>query len=124
MVSEVARVLGRSQEEVRGAMAAIAGRYAASRDLPNADGGERPQLLDLGAEPDPGYARVEHAMLLEDLLAALDARAREVVRLANRDGMLQREIAERVGCSQMHVSRILRDALNRMRLGADLALTA
>jgi RNA polymerase sigma-B factor len=124
MVAEVARVLGRSQEEVREAMAAIAGRYAASRDLPNADGGEGPQLFDLGAEPDPGYARVEHAMLLEDLLAALDARAREVVRLAYAEGMLQREIAERVGCSQMHVSRILRDAVNRMRLRADLALTA
>jgi DNA-directed RNA polymerase specialized sigma subunit len=37
--------------------------------------------------------------------------------------MLQREIAERVGCSQMHVSRILRDALAAMRsrARADLA---
>jgi RNA polymerase sigma-B factor len=69
-------------------------------------------------------ARVEHAMLLEDLLPALDARAREVVRLAYGEGMLQREIAERVGCSHMHVSPILRDALNRMRLRADLALAA
>ena len=121
-VSEIARVLGRSQVDVREAMAAIAGRYAASRDLPNADGGEGPQLLDLGAEPDPGYARVEHAMLLDDLLAALDARARKVVELSYREDLIQREIAERVGCSQMHVSRILRDALNRMRLRADLAL--
>jgi RNA polymerase sigma-B factor len=117
-VSEIARVLGRSQDDVREAMAAIAGRYAASRDLPNADGGEGPQLLDLGAERDPGYARVERAMLLDDLLAALDERAREVVRLSYREDLLQREIAERIGCSQMHVSRLLRDALNRMRLRA------
>jgi RNA polymerase sigma-B factor len=45
------------------------------------------------------------------MAGVLDDRAREVVRLRYSEDLLQREIAERVGCSQMHVSRILRDAV-------------
>jgi DNA-directed RNA polymerase specialized sigma subunit len=61
-------------------------------------------------------------MLVDDLLAAHDQRARETVDLAYREDLLRRGVAERVGCSRTHVSRILRDALNRARVRADLAL--
>ena len=51
--------------------------------------------------PDAGYATVEEGLVVDDLTRILDARAREVLRLRFRDDLLQSEIAERVGCSQM-----------------------
>ena len=58
-------------------------------------------------------------MLLEQLAAAaLSDRDWEVVRLRVEEDLLQREIAERVGVSQMQVSRILRDAVSRLQLVA------
>ena len=54
----------------------------------------------------------------------LDDRAREIVRLRFDEDLIQREIADRIGCSQMHVSRILTDALARLRAAATLYDTA
>jgi RNA polymerase sigma-B factor len=48
----------------------------------------------------------------------LDARAREVLRLRFEDDLLQSEIAARVGCSQMHVSRIIRGSLEKLHVHA------
>jgi RNA polymerase sigma-B factor len=45
----------------------------------------------------------------------LDDRAREILRLRFQEDLLQSEIAERVGCSQMHVSRILRATIEKLR---------
>ena len=53
-------------------------------------------------------------MTLERLTGILDDRAREILRLRFAEDLLQSEIAERVGCSQMHVSRILRSSLERL----------
>jgi RNA polymerase sigma-B factor len=113
---ELAAVLKRSEHEVREAMGAIAGRYATSDVMTNVDGEGSTAQRDLGGDVDAGYSSVEDAMLLEDLVGGLDDRTREVVRLRYDEELVQREIAERIGCSQMHVSRILRDALDRMRL--------
>jgi RNA polymerase sigma-B factor len=113
---EIARVLKRSEDEVREAIGAIAGRYAASDVMTTIDGEGSATQRDLGGDVDAGFARVDDAMLLQDLRGDLDDRAREVVRLRYDEDLVQREIAERIGCSQMHVSRILRDALDRMRL--------
>ena len=44
----------------------------------------------------------------------LDERAREILRLRFQEDLLQSEIAEHVGCSQMHVSRIIRSSLERL----------
>ena len=57
----------------------------------------------------------ENRIVLEQLTVDLSERDREVIRLRFSEDLLQREIAERVGCSQMHVSRILRDAVRRMQ---------
>ena len=45
----------------------------------------------------------------------LDKRARESLRLRFEADLIQSEIAERVGCTQMHVSRILRSSLERLQ---------
>ena len=67
--------------------------------------------LDRAADPDDGYATADAVIALEQMSGVLDDRAREVLRLRYSEDLLQREIAERVGCSQMHVSRILKEAV-------------
>jgi RNA polymerase sigma-B factor len=57
---------------------------------------------------------VEGSVFLESLLGFLTVRQREVLRLRFRYDLTQEEIGERVGLSQMQVSRILRDAVRRL----------
>lgn len=78
--------------------------------------GIAPLEADLPArDADPGQSddRVE----LEARLGRLGHRERAVVYLRFFEDLTQHEIAERVGISQMHVSRILRGALDKMRAG-------
>src|SRR5215207_7223667 len=66
-----------------------------------------------------GAAFVEQAearATLESLTPILDRRAREVLRLRFFDDLVQSEIAARLGCSQIQVSRIIRSSLEQLRL--------
>jgi RNA polymerase sigma-B factor len=84
----------------------------ASLDAPLArEEREDGSVADQLGRPDAGLARVEDALWIEQLADSLTPREREVLRLRFVEDMVQREIAARVGVSQMHVSRILRDAL-------------
>jgi RNA polymerase sigma-B factor len=117
-VAEIAKMLGRSEEDVLDALEAAAAQRAESLDVPLADGDEVPSFVDRQGAPDAGYAQVTDSAMLDQLTARLDTRAREVLRLHFHEDLLQREIAERVGCSQMQVSRIVRESINRLRLYA------
>jgi RNA polymerase sigma-B factor len=64
---------------------------------------------------DPGFAAAEGRADLDPLLARLPPRARIAVRLRFVDDLTQSEIAERLGVSQMQVSRILSQSLSRLR---------
>jgi RNA polymerase sigma-B factor len=78
---------------------------AGGRDVPDVEG---------------GYHGVEQGDLARRLLDRLDARERETVELRFFHNLTQSEIAARIGVSQMHVSRLLRTALARLRvLGAE-----
>jgi RNA polymerase sigma-B factor len=116
LVAELAGKLGCSQDDVRDALEAGAARRAESLDVPVGDSGEETLTgLDLLGESEPGYARVETEVTLDRLTETLDERAREVVRLRFREDLYQREIGERIGVSQMQVSRILRESLSRLQ---------
>lgn len=67
----------------------------------------------IGAEDD-GYAAAEASATAEHLLAALSERERRAILLRFHHDMTQAEIARHIGCSQMHVSHILRRALARL----------
>jgi RNA polymerase sigma-B factor len=60
------------------------------------------------------HAQTEARILLEQLTADLDDREREILRLRFEEDLTQREIGDRVGCSQMHVSRLLQCMLQRL----------
>jgi RNA polymerase sigma-B factor len=114
-VAEVAEHCGMTAEEVTEARLAEGASRTTSLDasLQRDDPSER-GLADQLGRPDAGLARVEDALWIEQLAGELTPREREVLRLRFVEDLVQREIAVRVGVSQMHVSRILRDALAQL----------
>ena len=71
----------------------------------------------IGAD-DPGYELVEDRVTIDVGADVLDDTEREVLRLRFAEDLTQSKIAEQVGYSQMHVSRILRRAVAKLREAA------
>jgi RNA polymerase sigma-B factor len=69
--------------------------------------------------PDGNFDLVEDRIAMEAVLPSLDDREREVLRLRFVEELPQTEIALRIGCSQMHISRLLRRALDKLREEAE-----
>lgn len=69
--------------------------------------------------PDPGYGRVDDTLELAPVLDTLPARERRILGLRFYGHKSQSEIAEDVGISQMHVSRLLRRSLAELRRRLD-----
>jgi RNA polymerase sigma-B factor len=114
-VGDIAERLGRSQEEVVEALQATEGRSVRSLDAPvHEEEGTSASAGDLIGSEDAEFERVEAGVTIEMLTGVLDERAREILRLRFQEDLLQSEIAERVGCSQMHVSRIIRASLETL----------
>jgi RNA polymerase sigma-B factor len=114
-VGDIASHLHRPEEQVLEALQASEGRSLRSLDAPvHDDEGASASAGDLIGADDPEYARVEAVVTIERLTGILDERAQEILRLRFQEDLLQSEIAERVGCSQMHVSRIIRSSLERL----------
>jgi RNA polymerase sigma-B factor len=112
-VAEIAATLGLTIGDVVEARRAHVAYEPLSLDGPPVDEDDR-VIADTLAHEESGYRRAEGFLFLESLLAFLTARQREVLRLRFRDDLTQREIGERVGLSQMQISRILCDAINRL----------
>src|SRR3954453_21465654 len=106
---KVAEHCGMTVEEVTEARLADSASRTASLDAPAQR--EESDLGDLLGRNDVGLTRVEDALWIEQLSGSLTPREREILRLRFVEDLVQREIAERVGISQMHVSRVLRRAL-------------
>jgi RNA polymerase sigma-B factor len=110
---EVAAYCEVSVEDVLEARGSASAHRADSLDRPVAEEGEASRG-DLMGDVDPGFAHVEQAVDVQRLLTALPEREQRIVRLRFEHDLTQREIAEHVGLSQMHVSRLLRDALTQL----------
>jgi len=72
-------------------------------------------LADYVSVNEDGYDRVENRHALRQAMRALPHRSRHIVMLRFAEEMTQAQIAEAVGLSQMHVSRILADAVASLR---------
>jgi RNA polymerase sigma-B factor len=110
---EVAERCEVTVEQMLEARATVSAHRADSLDRPYNDE-EDLSRGDLIGGPDPGYRRVEQVADLDRMLARLPEREKKIVRLRFENDLTQREIAEHVGLSQMHVSRLLRDALTTL----------
>jgi RNA polymerase sigma-B factor len=121
-VREIARELGRSVEEVLEAQEAAASYEAASLDAPTArDDDESAALVDLIGDDDTSFELVESRDAISDAWKALSDVERRVLALRFMHDLTQREIGERIGYSQMHVSRLLRRALDRLESASTAA---
>jgi RNA polymerase sigma-B factor len=118
-VREVAAEIGCSAEQVLEAQEAAASYEAASLDAPTArDDDEAASLIDLMGDEDTSYQLVEARDAIASTWRALPDVERQVLELRFMHDLTQREIGEQIGYSQMHVSRLLRRALDRLEIAA------
>ena len=112
-VAELAEASGASEEAVLEALGALTANEVISLQTPSHDDNERTLADEVGGA-EVGYSRVEQRALLEDLCRCLTPREQRVLALRFNEDLTQREIGERLGVSQMAVSRLLRAALPRL----------
>ena len=116
---EIAEHVGVTTEQVLEAREAAGAYRAISLDRPrdedDEDGGG---IADSVGIDDPGFGLAEDAATVERLMGVLGEREREVLRLRFVEDLTQSEIGARVGVSQMHVSRLIRQAVERLREAA------
>jgi RNA polymerase sigma-B factor len=122
-IPELAEALGLAQTEVLEAFEALQTRRTLSFDQPVTVVGSPDEgtVGDQVGTEDPGFEGVEDRAAVEAGLSGLTEREVMALRLRFVEDLTQSEIAERIGCSQVHVSRILRGALGRLRETADSA---
>jgi len=104
-----------SVDDVLEGLEARAGHHAASLDEPvDRMVGEGTTLLDSFSQVDEGFARVETRSAIAGAMRELPVLTRQIVALRYLEDLTQAEIGERVGVSQMQVSRVLRSALRQI----------
>jgi RNA polymerase sigma-B factor len=114
--TELADHLDCTVEELLEARDAAGANRMSSLDAPvSSDDDEGASLADLLGSEDEGLEHVERTLTVDSALEALDARGREILRLRFQEELTQSAIGERVGLSQMHVSRLIRQALDTLR---------
>jgi RNA polymerase sigma-B factor len=113
-VHELAEHLGISEEEVLEGLESANAYSTLSLDVPDTDD-ESPAVADtLGAEDD-ALEGVEYRESLKPLLEELPPREKKILLLRFFGNMTQSQIAQEVGISQMHVSRLLARTLAQLR---------
>ena len=113
--AELAQQAGVRVEDVLEARMAYRALYAVSLDQPQrseADDGDI--LMDALDAPDTDIPAADDRVMLDSLLATLDPRSEEIVRLYYQHDLTQAEIGRKLGYSQMHVSRLLRQAIAQL----------
>src|SRR5215210_437296 len=112
---ELAARLHLSLEQVVDALQACEARDLTSLDRPRTVGDDTESTIgDTMGREDPGFERAEQGATADHLMRVLDEREREILRLRFHEDLTQAEIGERIGCSQMHVSRLVRGALAKL----------
>jgi RNA polymerase sigma-B factor len=113
--SELAAELEIDREEIVEGL--VAGSSYNTLSIDGAGGGteEAPAIADTLGDVDLNLDQIENRESLRPLLASLPERERQVLLLRFFESMTQTQIAERVGISQMHVSRLLAKSLARLR---------
>ena len=115
-VAEIAAEMDLPDEEIVEALEASTAYQSSSLDeqVYEEDGSGATLMDKLGTEED-GFELVEDRAAAQSAMRALDERARRIVELRFIAEMTQSQIGEELGVSQMHVSRLLRRALAKLR---------
>ncbi len=119
-MSEIAEAVGANEEQVLEALEAGAAYRASSLHAPRAGDDEAGETVgDAIGGDDDGFGLAEDRATLARLLRTIGPREREVLRLRFVEDLTQAEIGERIGVSQMQISRIIRQSLSRLRSVAE-----
>jgi RNA polymerase sigma-B factor len=116
-VQEIADYLGATEEEVLEAMEMGKSYHALSVDSSiEADSeGSTVTLLDLVGSKESGYETVDHQLLLKKAFEVLSEREQAIIHYSYFDNLSQKDAGDKLGISQMHVSRLQRRALSKLR---------
>jgi RNA polymerase sigma-B factor len=117
-VSDIAEAVGSTEEEVLEALEAGSAYRATSFEAPRGGEDDAETLADSVGTDERGFSLAEHRATLGRLLATVSEREREVLRLRFEEDMTQAEIGAVIGVSQMQVSRLIRQAIARLRSAA------
>ena len=114
--TEIANHLGIDREEVVQAQVASSAYSTRSSDAAVAgDDGDGRSVIDSFGSLDANLEKVVDIETVRPLLEALPQREQTVLRLRFFENMTQSQVAERLGISQMHVSRLLSRSLTKLR---------
>ncbi len=113
-VKTLAQKLGVSEEEIVEALAADQNGSVFSLDYPcGSEDGET--FAYFMGHDDPAFEAVERDLVIEEALSSLPPRHRRVIEMRLRKGMTQTHIARELHISQMHVSRLIREAVSMLQ---------
>lgn len=119
-VAELATLMNLTEEQVAEGQLAANGYNSSSLDAAlTGDGPENGEsvLADFIGVEEEGLRLVEDFQALAPLMAELSERDRQILHLRFVEEATQAEIGERLGCSQMHVSRLIKRIIARLREG-------
>lgn len=116
-IQELAMRLEVTEEEVLEAMEMGQSYNALSVDhsIEADKDGSTVTLLDVMGQQDDNYELAEKRMILEKVLPTLSDREQEIIKSTFIEGLSQKETGEKIGLSQMHVSRLQRSAIKKLR---------
>lgn len=116
-VQDIASYLEVTEEEVLETMEMTKSYRALSVDYKHESDGEgnTVSILDLVGLEDEYYEKVDLHMVLEKIFPVLDKREQEILKLIFFENLSQKEVGELLGISQMHVSRLQRKALKKLK---------
>ena len=118
-VPELAKAAGVSEDEVLEALESGQAYSTTSLDAPSGDDDDAPMRGDRIGEEDMRLDNLEYFASLAPLIEQLPERERTILYLRFFKGMTQSKIADHIGISQMHVSRLLTRILEFLREGME-----
>ena len=115
-IRELAETLDSDLESVAEALTLGRAYNTASLDAPvNQDDREGDTVMDLQADENSPIEGLEDKILLQRAIEGLKGQQQQILKLRFNEGKTQTEIAQAIGVSQMHVSRLLRRAIDDLR---------
>lgn len=115
--ADLADCLGVSEDEIRECQVSARAYAALSLSAPMGEDEADSTLADVVGDADKGMESVEDRESLRPLIEELPLRERRIIAMRFYGNLTQSQIAERMGISQMHVSRLLSRSLAHLRAG-------
>lgn len=116
-IYEIAEYLDVREEEVLEAMEMGRSYQALSMDhsIESDSDGSTVTLFDVVGKEDDGFEKIDQRIIVNDVMDILSEREQQVIQLTYLEQLSQKETGERLGISQMHVSRIQRKAIKKLQ---------